>query len=216
MSRLSFSIGQLTISPLFWSLFLAAFLSSFSLWRKLKEDFEEEEIFSLTLLVLIVCFLGGWLWQKLVFFVYLSFWLGVGVIKLWAVKFKKNVWEILDGFAWWNLFFLFFGGLGLFLESDGLGNLGLCLAGLLGFLFYAFFQKKYRSFGWYKSGKTGFLFWGTNFVVFSVLLLLAFLQKGSLYWDRLVLGATALICFGCLYYRSGRNLVEDLRIKWQK
>lgn len=221
MPNLTLTVGQLKITPLFWSLFLAGILSSFSLWRKLKEDFKEEEIFTLTLLVLAACFLCSWLLIQsgdkrlftLNFFLFSCFWVNAGVIKLWASGKKKNVWEVYDGFVMPFFYFLFLAGLGAFFKNGDFRNLGYCFVGFIVYLVNVYSRRRYRSFSWYKSGKTGFLFWEASLSAFLLLTVLAFLRKTGLYWEGSILAGTALVCFGLLYYRSERNLLEDLKKK---
>lgn len=225
MPGLTLAIGQLKITPLFWSLLLTGIFSSFSFWRKLKDDYKEEEIFSLSLFIFVFSLIFFWLAFFLVNNARLalfSFFLGaIFAVKAWTFRFKINVWEILDALVLPWLFFLFFGGMGLFLKTANFLDLEFSLISAVGFAVLGFSQKRYRSFAWYKSGKIGFLFWEVSLVVFSLFSILAFFRRDALYWERFILVLLSLLSAGVLYYRSERDARNDLKIffdfkKWQK
>lgn len=231
MHSLSFVIGLVTITPFFWALFLATFFSSFSIWRKLKDDFKEDEILKLTL----ISFLFALFFSRIIFIILnFSFFVsGLGwfssfaanfspVGAFWGIiislivqnrKLKKNIWEIFDSFSLSMLYFLFLGGLGYTLKTGSLKDTSFILAGIIGFLFFTFWKNKYRSWPWYKSGKTGFLFWSTSFYTFFSLLVLALLRRGILYWEGLGWIVSLIISIGVIYYRSERNFREDFKLK---
>lgn len=215
MPNLTLTIGQLKITPFFWSLCFAFVISSFSFWRRLKEEYKEEEIFGLTLFIGVGGLLFSWfsllLFNNSRFLSPFAFLGAVLAVKLWSFNFKVNIWEVFDAMGLSFLYFLFFGGIGYFFKSGSFWDLGYVGAGLLGFVVFEFSRKKYRSFSWYKSGKIGFLFWEVSLVVFLILSGLAFLRRGILYWEGSSLVLIALLSIFTLYYRSERNLKEDLR-----
>ena len=95
MSDLSLTLGQLKITPLFWSLGLAFVVSSFSIWRVLtKEGYKDEDIFATNLLMLLSSIAFGRL--SLIFAGAPEigcFW-GAVVIMFWRLKaMGKNIWE---------------------------------------------------------------------------------------------------------------------------
>jgi len=231
MPNLSFTIGSLTVTPLFWGLVLAVFFSSFSIWKKLKEDFKEEEIFGLTL----SSFFFALVLSRLIFtFFNFSFFLsGVGWFSsfgsnfspagaFWGMvliliflsrRFKKNLWEIYDSFSLATLYFLFLGGLGNVIKTQNPTDAFYVVVGVLGFLFYTFWRDKYRSWPWYKSGKIGFLFWADSFYTFLALLVLALLRGNSLYFEELSLIISLVVSLAVIYSRSERKLKEDMKLK---
>ncbi len=216
MPNLSFTLGSFAITPFFWSLILAAILASFSFWRRLKEDSPENQIFNRTLFSLGSALFSGWLFFAAGHAGKFGFSL-VGAVfgalsaVVWSVKRGKgNLWETLDALTLPFLYFLIFGGLGFFLTRPDWRNLSSCLVGVLGWLVYRPLKKKYRSFGWYKSGKTGFMISFFGSWVSLVFLVLAFFENDRLYLYRLSWLSLILISVIILYYRSERNLKEDL------
>jgi len=219
---LTLTIGQLKITPLFWSLCLGFVFSSFSFWRRLKEDYSQEDIFGLTLLVVVFCLFFYWLpiffWDQSLSLPF-AFAGGFLAVKVWSSRFKMKVWEVYDALAPSVLIFLFCGGIGEFLISGSAWAGGYVVISLFGWIFWKFLRKRYRSFSWYKSGKIGFLFWAVCFLIFVLLLLLAFLRKDGLYF-KLLIFSEALFSAGIIYFRSERSLQEDFKSifysKWQK
>jgi prolipoprotein diacylglyceryltransferase len=237
MINLSFSIGRLVVTPLVLGLALATIFASFSFWRRLREDFKEEEVFNMTLWIMVSAIFFARLFFVLFNFstygLYLAEWVSlsfgdnfsltgafVGAVLsvVWKLSQKKrNFWEVLDNlvFAW--LIFLIPFGLGAWLTRFNYWALGYSLIGTLGALFFLKFKKKYRSFVWYKSGKTGFLFSLVSCLTLCLLAGVAFLKNHQLYLEGLIQLILAAASLGLLYWRSERELREDLRIKkWRK
>lgn len=222
MPDLSFTIGQLKITPFFWSVILAFIISSFSFWRRLREDYREEEIFGLTLFILAGSLLFTWV-SAFVFgssrpFFSLAFLGAVLSVKLWSLRFKVNIWEVFDALSLPLLFFLLLGGIGSFLRSGNFWDWQYFGVAILGLGVWKFSKEKYRSFSWYKSGKIGFLLWGVSFIVFLLLSLLAFVEGNALYFELLILVFIALFSAVMIYLRAERNFSEDWRniLKWRK
>lgn len=222
MSNLTFTIGQLKITPFFWSLILAFIISSFSFWRRLREDYKEEGIFGLTLFIVGGSLLFTWV-SAFVFgsqrpFFSLAFLGTVLSVELWSMHFKVNIWEVFDALSLPLLFFLLLGGIGGFLSSGNFWDLQYFGVGIFGLGAWKFSKEKYRSFSWYKSGKIGFLFWGVSFIVFLLLSLLDFIEGNTLYFELLVSIFIALFSAVMIYLRAERNLSEDWRniLKWRK
>lgn len=228
MPNLSFTIGSLTVTPIFWGFVLAVFFSSFSIWRKLRDDCKEEEVLGITLISLIVSALlsrlffillnisffdssSTWLSSHGVnFSVFGAFWGTVVSLLYLSSKLKKNVWELFDSFSLTIVYFLFFIGLGLATKTLKIENLSLVVLGIGGWIFFSFWRKKYRSWSFYKSGKIGFLFWANSVYLFFSILLLALLKKDGLYWEKLGWVLSLIFSLVVIYNRSGRNLKEDL------
>lgn len=228
---LSFSLGPLTITPLFWGMALAFFFSSFSIWRKLREDYPEEVIFGLTLLMAAASFLSARLffvvfnWTEFGFslanWISLSLkenfslpgaFIGPVLVAYWRIfRLNRNPWEFLDSLTLPLFYFLFFGGAGAFLTLGSYWDLGISGIGLAGFLAFPFLKRSYRSFTWYKSGKTGFLISFFGLLVFSLFLLLAFLKNGRIYLGELIWGGFLIVALGALYYRSERDIKKDFK-----
>ena len=216
------TVGQLKITPLIWGLCLAFVLSSFSFWRRLKEDSREEEIFGLTLFIsggsLFLSWASVFLFSSSQFFFPLAFLGAVLAVRFWSLRFKVNVWEVFDAMSLPFLFFLLFGGIGSLLGSGNLWDWRYIGVSFLGFGAWKFSRKRYRSFSWYKSGKIGFLFWTISFIVFLLLSVLAFFKENTLYFEVLILTTMTLLSAVIIYYRAERNLREDWRniLKWRR
>lgn len=231
MINLSFTVGPVTLTPLIWSLAVAAVLSSYSIWKKLREDYSDEVIFTLTLQAGILSLIFSRLFFILLNFDQFDFsivsWLtknvsgnfavsgafiGAVIAVNWKIsQIKKSSWEVLDSLCLPVQYFLVFGGLGSFLTTFSFPNLLFCLVGVAGIVFYPLLKKKYRSFAWYKSGKTGFLFSLYSLYTFSFLLVLAFFKTDSLYLNRLILLFLILASLSALYIRSEREIGDDIK-----
>lgn len=231
MINLNLSIGPIVITPLFWFLAAAFVLSSFSFWRRLREDFKENEIFEMTLLAA-----GSALFFSRAVFVVMNFaafgsspvnWLTANVGSNFSLpaaflgailavnrrmgELKRNKWEVLDCLVLPFLYFLLLGGLGSFLGTGNFWDLAYFALGLGGILAFPFLRKNYRSFAWYKSGKTGFLITFYSLFLSLILLVLAFFQTDSLYLNRLLLLILFFFSIYFLYSRSERDIKEDLK-----
>jgi len=209
---------------------MAAIVSSFSMWRGLKEDYQEEIIFRLTLAVIA----GSLIFSRLLFVLFnlsefgfsLANWLflnlkenfslagafiGAFLMTFWQIsRLDRNPWEVLDTLAL-PFFYFFLAGGGMFLTTGNFLGLAYLAIGLAGILGYPWLKRKYRSLTWYQSGKTGFLISFCSFLIFALLILLAFLENGRIYFDELPLALLMVICLAALYYRSERDLKKDLK-----
>jgi len=176
---------------------LALILASFVFWRNLKEDYSNEEIFSLSILILIFAFSGGR------FFSFLGAFLGaILALVLFSKPKKWNSWLVADALVFPMLIvgFVFF-----------LPDLPrLLLIFMVGFLTFKI-KKTYRSFAWYKSGKVGFLACFSAIAFFGLFLLLEIIFYKALYWKLLVDFGIITVAALLLYQRSERNFRED----WQ-
>lgn len=213
MSELSFNLGEIIVTPFYLGLALAVVFSSFSFWRKLKEDYHEEEIFTLSLLIFVSSLIFSAVFYRFLGFPALGAFLGVALSLFVKLKLsKKSVWEGYDALTFSWIYFALFGGLGLFLAIGDYLMLSYAAAGLLGGFWYWFMKKKYRSFGWYKSGKLGFLFWAES-AFFSLFFSgLAFLRNNTLYcYEGFVWLVLFFACFVVIYIRSERSAKEDLK-----
>lgn len=171
-----------------------AILFLYLTWRNLRENYQEEKLISYSWLTLLAFMVGGrlvfglvnwgvwngnwmdWLsfWQKPGF----NYWGGAGAMLLVTVwECKVNEWKIWAYLEDMTPIVYVFGGL---LMADEWMRAGFSLkAGMgvlimiLGLAVNRWVSKKYRSFGWYRSGKKGFGFFFTNMVVFLILALVA-------------------------------------------
>jgi mannose/fructose/N-acetylgalactosamine-specific phosphotransferase system component IIC len=191
---------------------------SFSLWRKMRSEYEQEKILSLFLVVafsfVIGGIFGGWVvdhkW---------SWWTGTGVIGAIFALIKICTSMKWDAWEWWDE--LVQTGLGLGIIINLLGMKWISVISLcIGFVIVKWVNLSYRGFRWYRSGRMGLVgLIGTACWLIN-LLVVAFFESGGIYWFGLtpnywlaILGLPLVIIVG--YKRSGRKLSEDIRI-WPK
>lgn len=227
------SLGPVVISTLGVFAALSFVIFSFVFWRRLKEDFEEEAILFLTILLLFSSFLGArffyifthfsdfgfsfsWLfWRQfpgfslagaLVGFVLCLFW--------WVAKRRWNLWPLADASLVAFSFAFLPMNIGIFLAGRNLFLLyRLVLSGFFLFLVLAT-AKNYRKLIWYRSGKPGFVAtFGLAFLSFS-LFGLEFFRKGvvSFNWEQAGYAYLGVASLFLLYFRSERIFRQD----WQK
>lgn len=206
--------------------FLGSFVFSFILWKRLKEDYANENIFSLCWIFLLSGLLGYWVGgfvEDLRFWISLLFALVFGFLAVKKMDFK--LFEFTDALApaWFG--FLFFSALGQLLSSSSYISFpafNLVITGVSLF-WYIFFLKKYRTFSWYPSGRVGFpglaslgLYLAFRSVAIYLTFMLPFFYNQELSIFEVVdIGislASALSLWVILYLRSGRNLANKINI----
>lgn len=210
--------------------FLGAGIFSFVLWKKLKEDYGHDLIFSFTILVLALAAFGDILSQN--FLPGFSFW-SVLLFQLICVSFfvKKGYfkfYELIDGFtiSWLTLFLTVNVSelLVQIIRERGLRTPDLyfllhALFILLTFIVYKAVLKRYRGFSLYPSGKIGFLGLAVSSLYFLFRGLVAILThsvlpffgiQGLPGWNvsRITDAALSVLLFSAfafwIYTRSGR------------
>lgn len=209
---------------------------SFVLWRKLKEDYSHDLIFSFTILVLALALFGDILSQN--FLPGLSFW-SVLFFQLLCVSFfvKKGYfkfYELVDGLTTsWLTLFLTVNVSGLFvqiirdrgLKTSDLHFLFHALFILLTFIVYKTVLNRYRGFSWYPSGRIGFIGLAVSSLYFLLRGLVAILTysvlpffgvQGLPEWSviRIVDAILSMFLFGVfafwIYVRSGRTRAKRI------
>lgn len=140
------------------TIFFGFLVFTFLVWRRLKEDYSQEQIFGLGFLTVFGLALGYflaknlapnfWLWGEIVG-ILLGFVLAIFKFRL---RFYETFEAIILGFlAWFGLFWLV-----VFLKTPAITSflatlLVLCLLVLFGLL-----EANYKDFSWYRSGRIGF------------------------------------------------------------
>jgi hypothetical protein len=134
----------------------------FLFWRKLREDYYQEALFSLSLVQVLVLTGLYWLIQyRLVLnFYYLEVVFVVIaylLVSLWFKRGEVNKIEIIEGSLiayWWvNLFWC---TLLLFKDWSHWQSLGLeVFVTVLSLVVYLIVNNNYKKFGWYRSGRVG-------------------------------------------------------------
>ena len=125
-------------------------LTSFVIWRHMREDYAEDDILSLTVIVAVLAAvsLGAWRWWSVggvLLLPLLGLW-------LYCRRRKWNWWEWLDALGPPSLIIGAVASLAW--GPDLIGN---SLALVVGWAVLKLVSRKYRSLRWYKSGKVGFV-----------------------------------------------------------
>lgn len=215
---LSFTIGNIKITPLFISILLSVIFSLFSLWRKLKgDDVPEVEVYKLSILLILFGYLGYFLSSLLIPYSFLGcYW---AVVLCLFLRFKKkqiNYWEGFEALCGPEILFLIFGGIGLILKTGDLKYLSILAVGVISAVLKIVFEKNYRRFVWYKSGKPGIVFWLVSLFVFACLFGLAFWFNNTLYLNLIFTGISVIAVLIIIYKRSERKPKEDWNSLFKK
>ena len=188
---------------LFLGRFIFLFLAAFLFWGKLKEDYPDEQILSLTLAVIFFGYLGLRLGLLVGCFLFV-----VATTLIFCRIQKLKWWPIADALVFPLLIF----GLG-----TALLNLAVDFSWVLLFPPLLFFlvllgsvrmEKTYRSVAWYKSGKIGFIFYFAIIAFFSLFLVLEIATGKPLYWQILVEALVVLTAAFLLYLRANEDQKE--------
>jgi len=174
---------------------LAIILASFVFWRNLKEDYSDEEIFSVSILIFIFSFLG-----ERVFSLQGAFLGAIFPLAFFSRIKKWDFWLAADALV----FPLLIAGAAFNFQEP----LKIFLLAIVGFLGW-WAKENYRSFSWYKSGKVGFLICFSTLSFFSLFLILEIFIYKVLYLrifiDLGIIGGAIFF----LYLRSGRDIYQD-------
>lgn len=155
--------------------FLGVFLFLFLVWKKLREDYTTEQIFTASFFVILVIF-GSLLFSRL-YFPRLWFWiaflafLASLIFSVWRLRLR--FFETYEAFfvsvlPWFSFVFL----LDAMKTLSWFSFSGFVFIWLL-VLFYVFLNLNYKKFSWYKSGKIGFSGVSVTIVFFLARLLVA-------------------------------------------
>lgn len=185
---------------------IGAFFLFFLFWLRLKEDYPSFSIFSILFFILF-----GIIGARFIsFFLFPTFWfwlsfLGASLGFLFSYfKFNLRFFESLEAFfisffPWIFSIFLF--------ENTQLLDFRLFLY-LLFFIFLAllffYFEKKYKSFSWYRSGRIGFSGISVALLFFISRLILAFFYPDMLSFsgksEKFLSGFLVCLLFGLMLF----------------
>lgn len=201
---------------------LGSLVFLFFLWKKLHEDYQSTKVF-LTGFYIIGGILIGFIvslffvtpaLHKLYFFDPKGLWfwgsfIGASVsLTLSLIHFKMRFFEGLEAVSLGIFFWLF-----IFLLSYSLiykNSFVLVFSGIVAVLIFVFFyiDKKYKSFGWYKSGKVGFTGLGLLALFFLVRSGIAIVNPYMLSFigkiDALISAILSFVFFLSLYNLSNK------------
>lgn len=188
---------------------LAFLIGSFLVWKKTREDYPEDDILSMTVILAVLSLVSFFSWRYISVAGTLLL-PGVGMY-LWVKKHNWNYWEWMDTVGPVSLVMALLACLSWgpqYLLPSSLFLLGLILVTILG--------KYYRRFRWYKSGKVGFVG-----VISIMAWMLAWIgianwHVSGVYWGGLVLESwvslwVIIACIVTLYVRGGRRVTHDWR-----
>jgi len=158
-------------------------------------------------------------------------WLLGVLLALWRFvkRGKWDFWRVIDEVTFGFLPFLILVQVGSFLDGSGFGrstnmpwgiyfpgillkrqpiSLFFALSLLVVWFFLLRIERHWRTWEWYKSKESGFIFLTALGSIFLINLPLAFLKESELYfyWAEIILTLISLIIIGLLFYlRSGRS-----------
>lgn len=180
----------------------------FFVWRRLKEDYSSEIVFSLAVFVLLGLVAGFFASKYLLPAAW--FWFEVaGVLAgfgLSAVKFKLKFYETFEAVSLALLIWLSIGWLAVFLITPSVYSFLACLLIILLVVLFFLLDANYKDFTWYKSGRIGFAgfvtlgaFFLTRCAIASFFpTLLSFAPKSEVYLS----GSASFIVFLLVYNLS--------------
>lgn len=193
--------------------FLGMVIYMYLTWKKLKEDYVDSEVIIYLWLAVLGFMLGGrmvfgilnwkmwnnW-WEWLLFWEkpginYLGAYFGWLWVTFWVAKtYDWKIWRLLEDTTKTFLVLVTFCLLGDFLRVWGDRQIVIYLLLVLGLFFWsAWVERRYRSFGWYKSGKKGFVWISVNFWLW---LALAVIEKQLAYVFPSLLSGVGLVILG--------------------
>lgn len=201
-------LGAVRLTVFGLSLAVAFTLGSFMLWRRLRGDYDAEQLLTLWLWLVVAGWVGSgiWVWWNPAG---RQIWGAVGapllVLAWWSKRYKWDFWELLD--TW--------GPVSLAVAVLGAGGWGpaswrVALASAIGIVITSLMRRFYRRWRWYTSGRTGIAgivalaWWGI------INLVIANFDAWAVY----SLGWTAVLALVVIYLRSGRQINRDLAGIW--
>jgi hypothetical protein len=138
--------------------FIGILLGLFLFWRRLKEDYIENQIFSVAFLT-ILGFVFAYLVSRMFFLkwiFWLPFLLSMGVLLVSGKKFGMRIFEVVDAAVIAYLSWFLFEGILYLIFLKNIQSLILTIINLILFLGFFLIDTQYKKIPWYRSGRTGF------------------------------------------------------------
>jgi hypothetical protein len=210
-----FHLGKLGVT--WWMVYLitAMFWSGFVIWKRMKEDFQNDEIFTFNFILVIWivagALAGGWLeWGG---FGLISGWgmviTGVAALWQWCMRYKWDFWELADFLAILALWMWLLGSIAWGPEAKwGAGG------AILGIILISLVKNNYKKFRWYKSGRVGITALAAICYFSAAQISIAMALPVKVYWGGLTASqwvsawSMAFALVG-IYLRAGRKLKEE-------
>lgn len=187
---------------------VAAILFMFQFWKKLKDDYTQNQIFTSGFYILLAIGAGNiislnflpawWFWMSLLGG---TFGLAAGV-----VRYKLKLFEAIDATVISSLFLFTAAFISDWYFSKSYFSLAGFVICLLLIIFYKFLDERYKRFVWYKSGRVGFsglTVAGVFFIIRAVIAMInpnmvSFAGKSDIY----ISGVVAFLSFLSLFNLS--------------
>jgi hypothetical protein len=198
---------------MFYNIFfniLGIFIFLFVFWKKLKDDYPPEQIFSVSFYILFL--IGVAVLISYFFFPKFWFWglfasLLIGIfLGMWRfrLRFYETYESGLIGILPWLSFVFLFDSMK---TTSWYSFCGFLFIWML-VIFYVFLNLRYKSFSWYKSGKVGFAGLAISIVFFLVRMVVAiyfpYVLSLSGSFDYIISGLFSFIFFLLLFILSTR------------
>lgn len=195
-------------------IFLGALCAAYIFWKKLKEDYHDSEIFTLTFYSLGLALASYIIVDSL--YPRAHLWIPAmcsAIVIYWkSNKYQMRFFEVLEAFVPAFFAFIFFAALahafnGISLQEIAGELSAVSLAGLV----YWYTSKNFRRFTWYPSGKLGISSLSSLAVWSSGRAILAMYAPSMLSFSYYILDVLlgwvfAILCIAVLYNRSGQDV----------
>jgi hypothetical protein len=190
---------------------LGFFVFLFIFWKKLKEDYIGNQVFSSAIYITVGVLASYFLSDK--FFSAWWFWAGflgfiVGLV-IATIHFKLRFYETFEAAIIAFLPWLSFVFLADAIRSSSWFSLGISVFTLIFVFLFGFLNSRYRDFGWYKSGKIGFAGLTTLGVYFLtrgvVAIILPFMLSFVRNYEVMLSGLAAFFLFLAVFNLSRKS-----------
>lgn len=208
----------------FISLVIVAIFCMFIVWRSLREDYKESQIFSFLFMVAIGALLGyfasGFLLPELRFWMTIGFGAIFGMLR--ARRLSMHFFEVTEAITPAFLIYLLFLEILIITKNFSFNFLLLVEPVIITLSLVVFYllANNYRKFLWYPSGKVGFASLGALSLFFFIRGLFPLIAKFAFpilvfnfsTFDIILGMVLTLATLVTLYIRSGRSIREDIKI----
>lgn len=205
-------LGVVRVTVFGLSLVVAFALGSFMFWRRLRGDYDGEQLLTMWLWLVVASWMGSGIWACLPAGRCGGSWqlpgaviLPFAVMAWWSRWHKWDGWELVD--AW--------GAVSLavaVLAAAGWGPVSwpVALTSAIGLVVASLVRRWYRRWRWYTSGRMGVT--GTIAIAWWGVINLVIANFAA--WAVYSLGCTVVLAVVVIYLRSGRQINRDIAFIW--
>lgn len=201
-------LGAVRVTVFGLSLVVAFALGSFMFWRRLRGDYDGEQLLTMWLWLVVASWMGSgiWVWWTAGG---RQIWGAIGgsllVLIWWSKRYKWDGWDLVD--AW--------GAVSLavaVLAAAGWGPVSwqVALTSAIGLVVASLVRRWYRRWRWYTSGRMGVA--GTIAIAWWGVINLVVANFAA--WAVYSLGCTVVLAVVIIYLRSGRQINRDIAFIW--